>query len=223
MVAGVNYFFGRAADHPQGPFLFSREIPFAPVNARGRGRAVFCGRGLFAPPYPVAAKPGRTHDQTGDKGYLRTMADICAGEMVRLLNLAALSPPKCGFLEPDGASRALTPADMAILVRSRTEADVIRRALDHRGLRTVYLSDKQSVFDSLEARDLLYLFRACAEPEQAGFIRSALATSLLNHSYAFLERLTRMNLLGGRDGTVSRLPPYLAAERGASHGAGFAP
>ncbi len=191
MVAGVNYFFGIATTHPQGPFLFSQEIPFIPVNAQGRTERFFV-EGTFPVPFTLWREDREGPvNKTGEDGYLRTMADTCATEMVHLLNLAAQSPPQCGFVAPDGTRTALTPADMAILVRNRTEAAAVRQALDRRGLRTVYLSDKQSVFDSPEARDLLYLFRACAEPEQAGFIKTALATSLLNQSFTFLDRLGR--------------------------------
>jgi exodeoxyribonuclease V beta subunit len=42
----------------------------------------------------------------------------------------------------------LRPADMAVLVNSRSEADAIRAALAQRGVRSVYLSDKDSVFQS---------------------------------------------------------------------------
>ena len=41
MVAAVNFFFGLATAHEQGPFLFYDEIPFTPVKARGRNLKIF--------------------------------------------------------------------------------------------------------------------------------------------------------------------------------------
>ncbi len=96
------------------------------------------------------------------------MAESAASEIVRLLNSAEAQPAQAGFQAPDGAFRALRPADIAILVRNGSEAGAIRQSLNKRQVRSVYLSDKDSVFESPEAKSLLYLLRACAEPEQEG-------------------------------------------------------
>jgi len=190
MVAGINYFFGLATAHEQGPFLFSDEIPFTPVKARGRADRFFV-RDSFPLPLTLWKQTREAPmNKTGEDGYIHHMADVCAGEVVRLLNLAGQYPPQCGFKDTHDAIIPLTPADMAILVRNKTEAAAVRKALDHRGVRTVYLSDKRSVFDSPEALDLLYLLKACAEPGNAGYIRTALATSLLDLSFAFLDQFT---------------------------------
>ncbi len=190
MVAAVNYFFGLATAHEQGPFLFADEIPFAPVKARGREDRFFVQDEFPRPLTLWKEDQAEPITKTGDKGYIHHMAEVCAGEMVRLLNLAAQSPPQCGFKDPQETITPLTPGDMAILVRNKTEAAAVRQALDNRGVRTVYLSDKRSVFDSPEALDLLYLLRACASPGNAGYIKAALGTTLLDLSFAFLDNLS---------------------------------
>ena len=200
MVAAVNYFFGLAIFHEKGPFLFSDEIPFTPVKARGRQDSFFV-KDEFPRPLTLWKENQEIPiNKTGDKGYIHHMAEVCAGQIVRLLNLAALSPPQCGFKVQDDTIIPLTPADMAILVRNKTEAKAVRQALDDRGVRTVYLSDKRSVFDSPEARDLLYLLRACASPGNAGYIKAALGTSLLNLSFAYLDNLSMDELAWEAEG-----------------------
>ena len=190
MVAAVNYFFGLATTHEQGPFLFADEIPFAPVKARGREDRFFVQNEFPCPLTLWKENQSEPITKTGDKGYIHHMAEACAGEIVRLLNLAALSPPQCGFKDQQDTITPLTPGDMAILVRNKTEAAAVRQALDNRGVRTVYLSDKRSVFDSSEALDLLYLLRACASPDNAGYIKAALGTTLLDLSFEFLDNLS---------------------------------
>ena len=200
MVAAVNYFFGLATAHEQGPFLFYDEIPFTPVKARGREDRFFIKDEFPLPLTLWKADQEGPIIKTGDKGYIHHMAEVCAGEMVRLLNLAALSPPQCGFKDTQDTITPLTPGDMAILVRDKTEAAAVRQALDNRGVRTVYLSDKRSVFDSPEALDLLYLLRACASPGNAGYIKAALGTSLLDLSFGFLDNLTMDELAWEAEG-----------------------
>ena len=81
-----------------------------------------------------------------------------------------------------------------MLVRDGTEAQAIRRQLARRGVRSVYLSDKNSVFESPEAGDVLAWLRACAEPDNERLLRAALATVTLGRSLAELEALTEDEL-----------------------------
>src|SRR5690606_22752232 len=83
----------------------------------------------------------------------------------------------------------LKASDFAILVNSRHEAARVRDALNVRGVRSVYLSDDASVFESASAYDVLAWLRACAEPENAWYVRAALATRSLALSWAQLDAL----------------------------------
>lgn len=69
-----------------------------------------------------------------------------------------------------------------MLVRTGKEAAAVRRALDSRGLASVYLSDKDSVFDSAEAQDLVHWLRAVASPQDLRLVRAALATRTIGLS-----------------------------------------
>ncbi len=66
-----------------------------------------------------------------------------------------------------------------------------RRTGQARRLASVYLSDRDSVFDSPEAVDLLHWLRACADPGDDGALRIALATRSLALDWATLERLNQ--------------------------------
>lgn len=87
--------------------------------------------------------------------------------------------------------KPLRPSDIAVLVRNFHEADAIREALAMRNVRSVYLSDSDSVLESGEALSLLYILRACAEPTNDAFLRSALAAPLLALPISLLDELNQ--------------------------------
>ncbi len=191
LVAAVNQVFGVGAGYPDGAFLFQDRIPFTEVAAEGRtDRFMVDGRPVAAMTF-LYIQQDAPMNKTGDKGYIQQMAESTAGEIVRWLNLAEATTPQAGFETSDGAFCALRPADIAILVRDGNEARAMRRELDRRGVRSVYLSDKDSVFDTPEANELLYLMRACAQPEEERFLRAALATGVVAMSFDALDRLVQ--------------------------------
>jgi exodeoxyribonuclease V beta subunit len=191
LVQSVNRLFAVAAAHPQGAFLFDDRIPFEPVDARGSSERFTVDGAAPESLYLWQLQQDGPISKTGEEGYLQRMAEAFAGEIVRLLNLARQQPPLAGFQEPGGPLRPLRPADIAILVRDGQEARAIRGALAKRRVRSVYLSDKDSVFHTPEAEEILHLLRACAEPGLDSMLRAALATPVLGLPLARLDLLNR--------------------------------
>lgn len=188
LVAAVNRLFEYGDSHAGGAFKFARPgesnpLPFIASQARGRHEQ-------FQVDNKTQAALTLWHWQDGDQPcpqntYFAAMADATASQIVSLLNAAAQN--RAGFAAgPDW--RALRAADMAILVRNRKEAARVRQALAARGLRSVYLSERDSVFASQEAIDLLRWLRACAEPQNPRLLRAALACQSLNLSLQHLNR-----------------------------------
>jgi exodeoxyribonuclease V beta subunit len=188
MVAAVNQLFQAAGDYADGPFLFGDRIPLEPAAAAGRDETLMV-RGRPAAGMNLWRLPQQgPMPRHGPAGYLTRMAEATADEIVRLLHLAGATPPEAGFTAPGQDLVPLRPADIAILVRNATEARAMRTALARRDVRSVYLSDKDSVFATEEALDLLYLLQACAEPERRRPVMSALATATLALSWERLDR-----------------------------------
>ena len=104
--------------------------------------------------------------------YLQRMAAVCASQMVVLLQ--------------SGKAR---PAQLAVLVRDGREARAIRQALQTRGVRSVYLSDRDSVFATREALDLWHILQAIAQPQSVQHLRSALSCRTLGLAAAEIEHL----------------------------------
>lgn len=86
-------------------------------------------------------------------------------------------------------SRPVQASDITILVRSRTEAALVRDALSALAIPSVYLSNRDSVFDTAEAKDLLWLLQAVLAPEQERALRSAMATGVLGLDAKMLDTL----------------------------------
>ncbi|MBL8394651.1 MAG: exodeoxyribonuclease V subunit beta [Candidatus Accumulibacter sp.] len=192
MVSATNHCFAVAEERASGSgaFLFRSEtdnpVPFIITEAQGRsdalradGMSVTALTVCYLPPNPDGKPLGKT-------AYRQQMAVSFAGEMVRLLNLGQAG--RAGFAGDTGI-KSVRPADIAVLVNNRSEADTIRRALAQRGVRSVYLSDKDSVFESTESGELQYWLAACADPDDGRLLRSALATAILGLSWRELDTL----------------------------------
>jgi exodeoxyribonuclease V beta subunit len=194
LVMAVNQVFGVGAGHPDGAFLFQDRIPYVEVAAEGRkDRLRIDGKPQAAMTFWRIQQESPIN-KSGDDGYINRMAESTASEIVFWLNLAESKPERTGFETLDGDFYPLRPADIAILVRNGSEARAVRQALYKRQVRSVYLSDKDSVFDTPEANSLFYLLRACAEPEQESLMRPALATDVLALSFNTLDRLVQDEL-----------------------------
>ncbi|AIF48882.1 exodeoxyribonuclease V subunit beta [Dyella japonica] len=187
LVEAVNRVFEFADTHDDGAFAFGRgkdALPFHAVAARGRGdRLELDGQPL--PPMQFALQQG--DDALSTAAYTDVMARHAAAYLVELLTAA--QEGRCGFRGADGALRPLQPGDIAILVRRGAEASKVREEMQRRGLKSVYLSDRDSVYASPEAADLLRWLRACAEPGSDRTMRAALATPTLGQSDAELDQL----------------------------------
>jgi exodeoxyribonuclease V beta subunit len=216
LVETVNFCFGEAEKRAEGAFRFggrdaARELPFLPVKAQGR-KEVFEVRGATQAPCTVWAMP-EGDKATSNEACMAAMSTACASEIVRLLTLGQSGA--AGFrsladssmkslVEPTVTSEHITKkvqafrpvksGDIAILVNHGKEAEAVRKALQLVGVKSVYLSDKNSVLSTAQARDVLAWLRACAEPAQDRLVRAALATPTLGLSYGVLDRLNQDEL-----------------------------
>jgi exodeoxyribonuclease V beta subunit len=167
-----------------GAFRFRKDgvnpLPFEPVAAAGRKQQLVGVAG----PYQALAVCCTERDDMKADDYRDFFAHHCAEHIVTLLN-----DPKVGFAD-GGRFTRLMPADIAILVRDRREAGAIRRALVQRKVASVYLSDKDSVVDSDEARDMLRWLHAVANPLDGALARAAFATRTAGLALAELARLS---------------------------------
>ncbi|MBM7072884.1 exodeoxyribonuclease V subunit beta [Shewanella sp. 202IG2-18] len=170
MVNGVNGLFLAKDD----PFI-SDSIPFENVDT------------------PSSAKQKIIQDSINDDSALRLrllseepekglnkasarkiLAEDAAAEIVRLLNEG-----QNGTATISG--EPIQAKDIAVLVRDRNEATIIKQSLADRNIGAVFLS-RDSVYHSNEAVELAIVLRSLVEPKNERLLRSALATKLLGYT-----------------------------------------
>ena len=193
VVRAVNQLFlyaeGGAAEggFPRGAFRFrdivSREnpLPFDAVDAKGREERLVSGEGDVCS-MTIACS---TAPEMNAEAYREFFAWHCAEDVA-----ARLNDSHSGFDGGKKGFQRLQPADIAVLVRDRNEANAIRRALQRRKIASVYLSDKDAVTDSEEAADVLRWLSAVANPLDGTLARAAFATRTAGLPLAELARLT---------------------------------
>ena len=173
LVRAVNALYLRAEQRSgEGAFMFrgaGEQLPFVPVQAAGRAQRLVCSGGAIPALTLVADEEVRNAESSRN-----TFAALCAERIAVLLN-----DPHAGFEQEGKPFGRLRPADIAVLVRTRTEAEAVRSEMRRRGLASVYLSDRDSVFQTPEAADCLRLLHAVAAPRDVRLARAALATALL--------------------------------------------
>ncbi len=178
MVEAVNALFTQAETlWPDGAFaLPGKLLPFHAVRAQDKPAHLHIAGAL----HPALTFWQLQEGQTVQVGTFRTdMARRTAAFMA-------------GLLQPGRAvlgDQPVQAGDMAVLVRNKTEADAMRQALTRVGLRSVYLSERGSVYETAEAMDVLRWLEACAEPARESLVRAALASPTLQRTLAELDTL----------------------------------
>lgn len=185
-VAAVNGIFATIEQQSdsRGAFLFRQAndpLPFFPVQAKGRSdRFLVQGHPASALTLvlgqPISDKPLSKTD------YVEQMAEACANQIVTWLN-----EPAC-FSEGTN-SRPMKPGDVAILVDNRFQAQDIRQTLARHGLRSVFLSEQGSVYDTPQAREVQCWLNAMARPDDPRALRTALASPSLHRTVTELDQL----------------------------------
>ncbi|HXE18597.1 MAG TPA: exodeoxyribonuclease V subunit beta [Castellaniella sp.] len=204
MVDAVNRCFGRRGDSAFPTGIPGETIAFEPVKSRGRrdtwrveGSAGSALNGFWL-------APERAGETLGVGRYRDQAAALCAARIASLLAMGRSGG--AGFDDEEQGFRAVRPADVAVLVNNHAEARQVRAALGRVGLRSVYLSERDSVYDSPLARELAVCLRACAQPEDERAVRAALATPLLGLSVNRLDALVEDE--SAWDAQVGRFQAY---------------
>lgn len=180
MVAAVNQLFNAHSS----PFLFS-QIPFWPIDAAQKNQPLnFVISEQVQPEMAIWLAQGEGYSNST---YQRQMATCYAAQIRDWLTAGKRG--EAVLYDDTGSARPVVAQDITILVRNRSEAALMRDALSTLHIPSVYLSNRDSVFASAEARDVLWLLQAILVPEQERTLRSALAVGLLGLSAAELDSI----------------------------------
>ena len=168
MVNAVNAIFGSRND----AFIFDR-IPFSPVESVADHKKYELKiENETVAPFKI---------NLFDNHNKEAVAVACASDIAQLLNGGASQSAMI-----NGTS--LSSGDIAVLVRSHTESQLMQQALRRVGVRSVSMPNR-TVFQTVEATDLLLVLEAMAFPGFDGHLRAALATALVGYNRSDLESL----------------------------------
>ena len=163
------------------PFIFT-EIPYWPVTAAPKSpeeSPVLTVDNSQEPPLHFwfvseeLAPAGRS-GLIKKEWALPAIAAATAGEIVRLLALAAAGRARIG-------EKPLAAGDIAILVRSHSQAAVMQKALRERDVPSV-LSSQESLFATQEAEEVERLLTALVNPGNDALLRGAMVGGILGLS-----------------------------------------
>lgn len=188
LVRGVNHLFSRIPD----PFGF-REIPFIPVSTPDAATDRLSDGTGFVPPLNMVfiSREGMGKDRSGlvkKAAALASVPDILAADILDILNRGGSAKDNSapaehtgsamGFAGTDGSpdiAEALSPGDMAVLVRTNSQAEAVQQALSRANIPS-FVSKTGSVFDSPEAVALFDLLSAVDNTGHTGLLKAALAS-----------------------------------------------
>lgn len=181
MVAAVNQLFQQAA----APFIYDEDIPFTPVSAAKQNQAALIIEGEKSAALTLWHQDVEV--PMSKQQHLALFAKACAAEIDRLLS----GHSQIGEGEK---ARSVSGSDIAVLVRDRSEAEAVQRALAEYEHPCVYLSNRDSVFNSAQAQELALLLAAIENPLNERALRAALATELMRQSAYDLDCLNHDEL-----------------------------
>jgi len=181
MVESVNRLFGLV----DNPFMF-RDIPFLPVKSASKNASLrFEVDGENQPAMNLWLMPGEGVS-AGD--YQNFMAAQCAAQIRDWLTGGQRGT---ALLWRGDKAKPVQASDITVLVRNRQEASLIRDALNALAIPSVYLSNRDSVFETPEAQELLWVLQAVLTPERENALRSALATAMFGLSAQDIDGLNQ--------------------------------
>lgn len=172
LVDGVNALF----DFPQSPFIY-QNINFTAVDSRD-DHLRFYLNGKAEPAY-------RFYLTESDKVNKNEMAKICAISIQHWLKSAAENQ---AVFQNEDTCKTLQAANIAVLVRDKNEAALVKNELQKLGIASVYLSDQNSVFDSNVAKELAWVLKACLNVAERPIL-NAIATALFGLNAADIHQI----------------------------------
>lgn len=176
LLEALNYLFS------QSPDPFRSQIRYECVNAgREQAQAILpAADGTLLPAVRLwdwaALSAGYNKEAVQDQ-----IAAATANDIARLLNAAQAGEARIG-------TRPLLSSDIAILVRTNRQGELLKQELLKRGIASVQKST-DNIFTSREAHELRSVLRAIAEPNNEAALKQALVTELFGYDAARLYAL----------------------------------
>jgi len=185
LISGINHIFETS------PLKFEHEqIPFISVGSGKLDSPELVQHGKTLPKLEVLHFSSLEQDPPLNGFSLpeiqKVIARQCAMEIASLLKD---SDHGSAFLvSPSDTPKSVSANDIAILVRNRNQARLLKRTLIELGVRSVYIN-RDSVFRTALAKDILRLLEAIHSPINERKVKAAVATDFFAYSLIELSAL----------------------------------
>ncbi len=167
LVKSINYLFSRI----NNPFIF-KEISYLNVNISKKNNFFLIKKDIKL----ISSINFYVLRNLNFNNFKFNLAKMCALQICEMLD------KKNNFFLVNNKKikRLLLPSDIAILVHTNDEVNLIFNALQKFNLPINFILDKSNIFHTNEARELFYLLRSILNPESSMYMSSALSTSFFN-------------------------------------------
>lgn len=85
----------------------------------------------------------------------------------------------------------LQAKDITILVRNKNEAEIIQKALNNININSHYCSNKNSIYHTIEAQELLWILQSILDPYDEKLLRRAMSTNILGYNTKEIDNLNK--------------------------------
>ncbi|ACL30249.1 exodeoxyribonuclease V subunit beta [Buchnera aphidicola] len=179
----INFLFSQNIN----PFIF-KNIPFIPVVPSSKNLKMnFTINDVAQTPISFFLQEEK---EVSIDDYQVWIAKQCANEISFWLTCAKTGKAK---ITTKNGEKILTANDIAILVRNRKEADLIQDELEKLNIISIYSSNKNSVFQTLDAQELLWILESILEPENEILLQQSMASHILKKLSLVVENKTISN------------------------------
>lgn len=165
------------------PFIYRDAIEFIAVDSGEKNRQ---SQGVSIDDKSVPALSFRVADNgapsLNSRDYQQLQARDCSAQIHQWLQSGQLDEGAAG-------KRAVQAKDIAVLVRTNREGQLIAQALDKLAIAYVLRANRDSVFESDEGYQLYLQMAAALNPNDERMLRAALAVPLLGYQISQLEEL----------------------------------
>ncbi|CAH7345479.1 exodeoxyribonuclease V subunit RecB [Vibrio chagasii] len=183
VVESVNTLFSLS----DSPFIYDKDIPYTPAVANSKvGTRQWMHNGVSQSALTIWHQESLETVTKGD--YQTRMSEATASKIQEILTSQQKGD---SYLLDKGIKKEFLASDIAVLVRTGREAELIQRSLSAQGIASVYLSGKASVYGSSAAKDVYRLMTAVLDPKNERAVRGVLTSNLFNLTAKDIEELNQ--------------------------------
>ncbi len=176
--------------------LFAKEMPFAidninfinAVAGKETDDIFIDNENILQQPLKIIQPDNSEEFNFSTNSYRKYSVAVTAKKIAEILNLAETNNPHNNLPNARIKNRKIIPGDIAVLVRSGFEGDLIHQELAKYNINSVKQSN-ENIFSTQDAIDLLKLIEAVLNPQNSKVVMTALALPYFNFNFKDIYQL----------------------------------